>query len=71
VGQKEAFDALQDKVAENAGELVRLQLSSLKELIDTLMKLDAIKHEVEDDTGNEQRLQAFLRKSDDPAESVQ
>ena len=61
---------MQDKIAANAGELVRLQLSSLKELVDLLMKLDAIKHEQED-AGNEEQLREFLRKADDPAEVLQ
>lgn len=69
-GSKEAFTALQDALSEHAGELVRLQLTSLKELIDMLMKLDGMKAEKDDEGDNELQLQNFLRKAED-TESVQ
>ena len=63
---KSAFLALQDQIAEHAGDLVRLNLSGMKELVDLLMKLDdARKEEGEGDKSNESALQAFLRKADD------
>jgi len=65
-GSKEAFEILQGKIAEHAGELVRLQLSSLKEIVDTLMKLDGVaKDEAEADESNDLALQKFLKKAED------
>jgi hypothetical protein len=56
---------LQSKIAEHAGELVRLQLTSLKELVDTLMKLDGVsKEDAEEEKSNEAALQKFLRKAE-------
>ena len=67
-----AFLALQDKVAENAGELVRLNLSSMKEIVDTLLKLDAArKEDPDDEKANEKALQLFLRKPDGEEGTVQ
>lgn len=63
---KSAFLALQDEIAAHAGDLVRLNLCGMKELVDLLMKLnDARKEEGEEDKSNESALQAFLRKADD------
>lgn len=57
---------MQDKIAEHAGELVGLDLSSMKELVDTLMKLDGIaKEDPEDEKANEAALQKFLRKAEE------
>jgi hypothetical protein len=69
---KSAFLALQDQIAAHAGDLVRLNLCGMKEVVDLLMKLDdARKEEVEEDRSNESALQAFLRKADDREELTQ
>jgi hypothetical protein len=68
-GAQKAFEALQDKIAEHAGELIRLGFSGMKEIVDMLMKLDGVlKDEADDSIGNEATLQKFLRKADDSAE---
>jgi len=62
---------LQDKIAEHAGELIRLQLAGMKELIDMLMKLDdTAKDDAEKDKSNEAAFQQFLRRSDEGAEDI-
>jgi hypothetical protein len=57
------FAALQDKIAEYAGQLVTLDLTSVKDVIDILMKLDTAARSTgaDDDSGNERQLQQFLR----------
>lgn len=61
-GSKKAFEILQDKLAEHAGALVGADLSSVKELVDTLMKLDGVAKEDEGKGGSaELAVQAFLR----------
>lgn len=68
---KSAFLALQDQIAEHAGDLIRLNLTGMKEIVDLLMKLDdAQKEEGEDEKSNESALQAFLRRADDAGEGM-
>lgn len=66
-----AFLMLQDKIAEHAGDLIRLDLSSMKELVDLLMKLnEARKDEGESEKSNESALQRFLRGATDQTEGM-
>jgi hypothetical protein len=68
-GSTEGFSALQDKIAAHAGDLVQLRLSTMKDLVDTLLKLEGAAAD-DGETGhtNEQKLQAFLRKAEDSME---
>lgn len=61
----DGFQELKDKIAEYAGRLVALDLSSLKDLVDILMKLNSAGKGSGEEEGNERRFQEFLRKKDD------
>jgi hypothetical protein len=54
---------LQDRLAKNASELITNEFVTLKELIASLISLEGVQGEGDNEQDNEERLQAFLRGS--------